>query len=150
MTRSGRIVKTSATGEATEMRAVVLLSIFSLAGCAGGEDPVPAVEMYQPCDFDAECVREADLCNRIEIGPGPQFHIGAICTVECTASDQCPDNGVCTSKVPGGVAEVSCYQRCTSDEECPNLYSCVSRGTEDEGDVTICLPLCVTGGQNGC
>ena len=121
-----------------------LWALVVLAGCrfgGSGEAPIPA-EAYDPCDFGAECPSEANLCREILIGAGTTLFTGAVCTVECSSSSECPDDGACAAVNNSDEASTTCQRPCEADLDCPENYNCVPRDSVDLGAVRLCMPTC--------
>lgn len=113
---------------------LALAAAFAASGC---RDTNP---VYAPCGGSDDCKGAADGCYRILLtrSDGTEGD-GKLCTVECSADADCPDDGACLALEGDADRSFLCYERCAEPADCYQGFRCTTVESPDGSD-RVCLP----------
>lgn len=111
------------------MRYAVLFAL----GCYTNAPP------YAACEYQEDCAAPSTGCLELLFtrsdGTPAQ---GALCTVECTADADCPEDGMCLGLEGDERETYFCAQRCDASTPCYAGFRCTT--IEGPAVETVCLP----------
>jgi hypothetical protein len=103
------------------------------SGCAVSTPP------YAECELVEDCTEPADRCYELRFTRSDgSTAMGALCTLECTSDDDCPEGGACVTLEGDATETFFCASRCGTSADCYAGFACTM--VEGAAAMQLCLP----------